>query len=86
MGDRERGRERTRSESRGRGGGDRGSDDRAGNGSTVSLLVRNISFRVRAEELKDIFSRYGEVRDVYIPQVYSTHIFFARIILDRDMI
>ncbi len=53
-----------------RGGGDRGGDrgeDRQG--STCSLLVRNLSYRVRADEIKRIMTRYGEVRDVYIPQV-----------------
>ena len=36
---------------------------------TTSLLVRNVSYRVRPDELKRIFSRYGDVRDVYIPEV-----------------
>lgn len=36
---------------------------------TTSLLVRNISYRVRAQEIRRVFSQYGEVRDVYIPQV-----------------
>lgn len=38
----------------------------------TSLLVRNISYNVRAEELRSLFNRYGEVRDVYIPQDYYT--------------
>jgi RNA recognition motif-containing protein len=68
---------RERSESRGRGGprggGERG-PDRGGereNIPTTSLLVRNISYRVRSDELRRLFSRYGEVRDVYIPEVFS---------------
>jgi len=36
-------------------------------GSTCSLLVRNLSYNVRSEEIKRIMVRYGEVRDVYIP-------------------
>jgi len=39
---------------------------------TTSLLVRNVSYRVRPDELKRIFSRYGDVRDVYIPEDYYT--------------
>ncbi len=57
-----------------RGGGDR--DYRGGGGGgfkrdrgSSSLLVRNISYRVRADELRRIFSYYGEIRDVYIPTV-----------------
>jgi len=34
--------------------------------------VRNLSARTRAEELKDIFGKFGEVRDVYIPKDYYT--------------
>jgi RNA recognition motif-containing protein len=33
------------------------------------LLVRNLSYRVRADEIRRIFTRYGDIRDVYIPQV-----------------
>ena len=41
----------------------------------TSLLVRNIVFakkdqEVKAEELREYFSKYGEVMDVYIPQDY----------------
>lgn len=53
----ERSRSRTR---RGRGGGEQ---------MTTSLLVRNLSFHVRGDELKRLFSKHGEVRDVYIPEV-----------------
>ncbi len=76
MGD--RGRERTRSGSRSRGGNDRGDRSERGMPSegTCSLLVRNISYRVRAEELRSAFARYGEVRDVYIPEA-SKHFLFV---------
>lgn len=82
MADYDRGRDhRDRSDSRRRmdRGGDRGGDrsrgegggggDRAGSNMT-SLLVRNLSFNLRADEIRRIFSRYGDVRDVYIPQDY----------------
>ncbi|KAG7402163.1 Arginine/serine-rich splicing factor scl25a transcript I [Phytophthora boehmeriae] len=46
--------------------GDRG--DRGG----ISLLVRNISRRLRPEDIRKEFERYGEVRDVYIPKDYYT--------------
>lgn len=39
-------------------------------GATTSLLVRNLSYRVTADEIRRLFTRYGDVRDVYIPQVH----------------
>lgn len=39
------------------------------NTETCSLLVRNLSYNVRPEEIRRIFIRYGEIRDVYIPTV-----------------
>ena len=52
----------------------RGTRDRDGprsgdNGDTVSLIVRNISFRVFQDEIHRMFSYYGRVKDVYIPKV-----------------
>jgi RNA recognition motif-containing protein len=52
----------------------RGNDRRNDGGSrdkemTSSLLVRNLSYHIRSSELKRIFSKCGEVRDVYIPEV-----------------
>ncbi|KAG6975053.1 hypothetical protein JG687_00000033, partial [Phytophthora cactorum] len=38
----------------------------------ISLLVRNISRRLRPEDIRKEFERYGEVRDVYIPKDYYT--------------
>ena len=69
MGDYDRGRDRARSGSRGRGERDHSGEARGRDRETVSLLVRNVSYRVRADELRSLFSRYGELRDVYIPQV-----------------
>ena len=58
---RERGGDRDRrSQSRG---------SRPDGGETTSLLIRNLSYRVRADEIRRLMVRYGEVRDVYIPQV-----------------
>jgi hypothetical protein len=71
-GGRDRGGERDRDDGR---GGDRERGGERTSGTTCSLLVRNISYRVRADELKEVFGRYGEVRDVYIPQVNLSFIF-----------
>ena len=38
----------------------------------TSLLVRNLDFHTKADELKEHFSKYGEVRDVYLPRDYHT--------------
>ena len=52
---------------------ERGGDDRAApsvdDSNIMSLLVRNISYRIYAEELHRVFSYYGRVKDVYIPKV-----------------
>ncbi len=48
---------------RGRGGEDKG---------TRSLIVRNVAYTVDKHELKDVFSKYGDIRDVYIPEDYYT--------------
>jgi RNA recognition motif-containing protein len=50
-----------------RDGGGRGGDKDGG--ATTSLLVRNLSYRVTADEIRRVFTRYGDIRDVYIPQV-----------------
>lgn len=52
--------------SRERGGG------RSGGSNPVSLLVRNLSYRSGAFELKEQFGRYGDIRDVYIPLEYHS--------------
>lgn len=80
MSDREdRGRERQRSDSRNRGGDRAGSRDEWGAGGerdaqTTSLLVRNLSYNVRGDEIKRLCARFGEIRDVYLPQVRSYRI------------
>jgi RNA recognition motif-containing protein len=69
-------------EDRGRssGGGDRRRGGSPGRGSgrqmTSSLLVRNLSFQVRADELKRLFGKYGEIRDVYLPTVSCFSLLF----------
>lgn len=45
------------------------SRDRRDNG--VSVLVRNLAFSVTSNDIRSIFSRYGEIRDVYVPLVSS---------------
>ncbi len=55
---------------------DRRRDDRRDNGDrdlrdkgeiSKSLLVRNVSYKVRSDEIRHVMEKYGEVRDVYIP-------------------
>lgn len=58
-------RERGRRDSRER-------DSSRDRGATTSLLVRNLSYRVRPDEIRRIMSKHGEVRDVYIPQVTNS--------------
>jgi RNA recognition motif-containing protein len=40
--------------------------------NSVSLLVRNLSYRTTAVDLKNCFNKFGDVRDVYIPLEYHT--------------
>eukprot|EP00961_Rhodomonas_salina_P210200 2838097-Rhodomonas_salina.2 len=54
----------------GRGGGGRGG---GGNDEKISLLVRNISDRVDPEDLREVFTKYGVVKDIYIPLDYYTN-------------
>lgn len=37
-----------------------------------SLYVRNVPYSTRADELREMFSKYGSVSDVYIPMDYYT--------------
>mmetsp|Transcript_11653 Transcript_11653/g.24997 ORF Transcript_11653/g.24997 Transcript_11653/m.24997 type:complete len:241 (-) Transcript_11653:568-1290(-) len=58
-----------------RGGrGDRGGYESRGGGQArrVSLLIRNLPMDARAEDVRAMFERYGEVRDVYLPRDYYT--------------
>ncbi|RLO13518.1 hypothetical protein DYB28_002325, partial [Aphanomyces astaci] len=54
--------DRGRSRSRGGGGGKAG----------VSLLVRNLNKSTSADDVKELFNQYGEVRDVYTPLDFYT--------------
>ena len=38
----------------------------------VSVLVRNISFDARSDDVRDAFSKYGNVLDVYMPKHRDT--------------
>lgn len=64
------GRDESRERDRGGGGGDRGRD--AGVPGKVSLLVRNLTFRTRVDDVKRIFTDFGDVRDVYLPLDFGT--------------
>jgi len=39
---------------------------------TTSLFIRNVSYETKPEDLRKLFTRYGYVRDVYIPLDYYT--------------
>lgn len=49
---------------------DRGRDN--GPPGKVSLLVRNLTFRTRTEDVRHIFNDFGDVRDVYLPLDFGT--------------
>ncbi|TFJ82320.1 hypothetical protein NSK_006439 [Nannochloropsis salina CCMP1776] len=70
--DRERDRSRSRSRERGRGYHDRGRDRDYDRPRRISLLVRNLGFDTRQEDVRRLFDKYGEVKDVYIPMNYHT--------------
>lgn len=73
--DRERGRGgygRDESRERYGGGGDRGGGRESGAQGKVSLLVRNLTFRTRTEDVKHMFTDFGDVRDVYLPLDFGT--------------
>lgn len=53
-------------ESRGR-GRDRRRDDRDEEESGRSIILRKLSFSTKTDEIRRIFSKFGEIRDVYIP-------------------
>ena len=38
-----------------------------------SLFVRNLSYSVKTEELRSIFTKHGPITDVYLPLDYYTH-------------
>ena len=46
-------------------------------GPTTSLLVRNIAYNVRNDDIRKLFSDFGEIRDVYIPNVWDWIFYFA---------
>ncbi|CAM9223916.1 unnamed protein product, partial [Heterosigma akashiwo] len=37
-----------------------------------SVLVRNLSYRSRPEDIRYAFEKFGDVRDVYMPRDYQT--------------
>jgi len=66
-------RERRSSPSPNGGGSRNGDRDRGGGGREeegVSLLVRNLTFKVNKEDIRAEFVKHGRVRDVYIPVDY----------------
>ncbi len=36
---------------------------------TTSLLIRNVPYGTRPDDLRELFSKYGEIKDIYIPMV-----------------
>lgn len=45
---------------------------RDGGTKKQSLLVRNLDKRISPDQLKEVFGKYGEVRDVYMPRDHYT--------------
>jgi len=85
MAEYERGRERERSGSRAHSdhqGSQSNNQPNQSSTQTTSLLVRNFSQDTRPDEIREIFSRYGKIRDVYLPQVILDS--FSSFILSHD--
>lgn len=40
--------------------------------STTSLFIRGLNLSTKADELRDLFSQYGSISDVYVPLDYYT--------------
>ena len=58
-----------REEKRSGGGGGRPQEERK---KGQSLLVRNLDRGTTTDTLKDVFGKFGEVKDVYIPRNHQT--------------
>ncbi|KAF4690971.1 splicing factor [Perkinsus olseni] len=41
-------------------------------GESCSLIVRNLNYDTSPQHVRSLFSRYGEIRDVYLPLDYNT--------------
>jgi len=52
--------------------GERNNKSETENKHGLSLLVRNLPYSASVDNLREDFSRYGEIRDVYIPRDYHT--------------
>jgi RNA recognition motif-containing protein len=42
--------------------------------SKVSLLVRNIALSTETADLRKVFEKFGEIRDVYTPMDFHTKV------------
>ncbi|KAF4723093.1 splicing factor, partial [Perkinsus olseni] len=67
-------RSRSRDAARGGdGGGERPREEGSYNeGESSSLIVRNLNYDTSPQHVRSLFSRYGEIRDVYLPLDYNT--------------
>ncbi|EKX74066.1 serine/arginine rich splicing factor, putative [Theileria equi strain WA] len=45
---------------------------RRGGKRRISLLVKNLKYETSPDKVRSLFSRYGEIRDVYLPLDYYT--------------
>ncbi|KAF4656221.1 splicing factor [Perkinsus olseni] len=69
---------RSRSRDAARGGGGDGGGERPreegsyNEGESCSLIVRNLNYDTSPQHVRSLFSRYGEIRDVYLPLDYNT--------------
>lgn len=47
----------------------------------ISAFVRNLAFSVTVNDLRGLFSRYGDIRDVYVPLVSSLTLSLQTLVL-----
>lgn len=40
--------------------------------STCRLYIGNLSYNIREDDIKEMFSTVGAVKDVYLPRIYKT--------------
>ena len=40
----------------------------------ASIFIKNLPYEVREDDLKDVFTKFGRLRDVYIPLDYYTKV------------
>ena len=49
----------------------------------VSIFIRNLPYEVNSRDLEDIFEKYGNLKDVYIPLDYHTRVSIIIILMSN---